>query len=268
MRKNEKDETEKEKEKEEMTRSLTRAAFGAAVVTGALSLPLAAQQAVRPAIDVMSVAQENELVKTRCVTCHNNRQRKGGLSFETFDAAHLDPSVARMMMIKVADDGAMMAAGAQAPDRQTVDAFVGALAAGISRTAPVSTGWTVDLTVDPLTPDRGHSFVTARAVQEVPLPTDARSSAVYQLTLSCNGAVRRANVQLLTYTKAAPGVPLLPRSTPVAPSLASPLSADALNVRDLFPGEQVAFPIGRLSPMLRDLFSWCFAGPDAGNRTP
>ena len=97
-----------------------------------------------------------------------------------------------------------------------------------------------------------------------PLPIDARGSAVYQLTLSCNGAVRRANTQLLTYTKAGPSAPTMARATP-ATTLASPLSAEALNVSDLFPGETVVFPIGRLSPTLRELFSWCFAGPDAGN---
>jgi hypothetical protein len=122
----------------------------------------------------------------------------------------------------------------------------------------------VDLTVDPLTPSRGHSFVTARAVQEVPLPTDAHASAVYQLTLSCNGAVRRADTHLSTSTKAGPGAPMKARTTPAAATFASPLSAEALTVSDLFRGEHVIFPIGMLSPTLRELFSWCFAGPDVG----
>ena len=241
--------------------------FGAAALAGALSLGLVAgaQEVVPPATVAMSAGQQNELVKTRCVMCHSDVQRKGGLSLENFDAVHPDPGIARMMIVKVADDGAMTAAGGTVPDRATVDAFVGALSVAIRRAAPVSNGWTVDLTVDPLTPGLGHSFVTARAVQEVPLPNDARASAVYQLTLSCNGAVRRANTQLLTYTKAGPGAPTMERVTPAATIPASQLSADALNLSGLFPGENVVFPIGALSPTLRELFSWCFAGPDTGN---
>ncbi len=250
-----------------MMRNVTYGTFGAAALAAALTMRLFAtgQEAVPATSGAMSVAQQNELGKKRCVTCHNDVQRKGGLSLEKFDAARADPGVAHMMAIKVADDGAMAAAGAPVPDRETVDAFVSALSATVRRTAPVSSMWTVDLTVDPLTPGRGHSFVTARAVQEVPLPTDARASAVYQLTLSCNGAVRRANTQLSTYTKAGPGAPMKARSTPGATTLASPLAAEALTVSDLFPGENVVFPIGTLSPTLRELFSWCFAGPDAGS---
>jgi len=70
-----------------MMSSLAPVAIGAAVATGALSIPLVAQQAARPALAPMSVAQENDLVKTRCVTCHNNGQRQGGLSLEAFDAS-------------------------------------------------------------------------------------------------------------------------------------------------------------------------------------
>jgi hypothetical protein len=170
-----------------------------------------------------------------------------------------------MVIVKVADDGAMMAAGAPVPDHETVDGFVRALSASIGPTGPVSNAWTVDLTVDPLTPDRGHTFVTARAVQEVPLPGDARASAVYQLTLSCNGAVRRAGTQLATYTKAGPGAPLKARTAAAKTTFASPLSDEALTVSDLFPGEKVVFPIGTLSPTVRDLFSWCVAGSEAGS---
>jgi hypothetical protein len=247
--------------------TLTYTTLGAAAFAGALTLPLAAagQDAVPVARGGMPVAQQNDLVKKRCVMCHSHAQRKGGLSLEAFDAANPDPSIARMMSVKVADDGAMTAAGAPAPDRETVDAFLSALSAATRRTASVSNGWAVDLTLDPLTPGGGHAFVTARAIQEVPLPVDPRASAVYQLTLSCNGAVRRARTELLTYTKAGPDAPLIARASPTQTTLASPLSAETLNVSDLFPGERVVFPIGTLSPTLRELFSWCFAGTDAGN---
>jgi hypothetical protein len=248
-----------------MTLASTTAA--AAAFAAALMLPLTAagQNPVPPANGGMPVAQQNELVAKRCVMCHSRAQRKGGLSLEDFDAAHPDPGVARMMIVKVAEDGAMTAAGAPAPDHETVDAFVGALSAGIRRTAPVSSAWTVDLTVDPLRPGAGHAFVTARAVQEVPLPNEARASAVYQLTLSCNGAVRRAGTELSTYTKAGPDAPLMARATPAGTTLASPLSAETLKVSDLFQGESVVFPVGTLSPTLRELFAWCFAGPDSAN---
>jgi mono/diheme cytochrome c family protein len=250
-----------------MTRSATYSTLGTAALAVALTWPLVAgaQQPPAPASGVMAVERQNELVKTRCMICHTDANRKGGLSLQSFDAARPDPSIARMMAVKVGDDGAMMAAGAPVPDRETTDAFVGALSAATRRSAPAPNGWTVDLTVDPLTPGSGHSFVTARAIQALPLPSDARASAVYRLTLSCNGAVRRATVQLSTYTKAGPDAPTLARTAPGAPTLAPLLSADTFGVNDLFPGEHVVFPIGTLSLPLRELFSWCFAGPDARN---
>jgi hypothetical protein len=241
--------------------------FAAAALAASLISRLAAapQAPVPQTGGVMSSEQQNLLVKKRCVTCHNDVQRKGGLSLVQFDAMKPDPSVARMMLVKVTQDGAMAAAGGPVPERETVDAFANGLSSVVGRTAQDSNGWTVDLTVDPMTPGRGHSLVTARFVREAPSPVDSRASAVYQLSLSCNGAVRRAGIQVSTYTKAGSDAPAIARPTPTATTLAWPRAADTLKVSDLFPGESVVFPIGTLSPTLRDLFSWCNAAPDAGN---
>ena len=54
------------------------------------------------------------------------------------------------------------------------------------------------------------------------------------------------------------------RKTPLGLALAW-TDSDTLNVNDVFPGERVAFPIGALSPTVREVFSWCFAATRAAN---
>jgi hypothetical protein len=217
------------------------------------------------ATSATTAARQNELVQKRCMVCHNAVQRKGGLSLEHFDAANPDRAVAHLMSIKVSADDAMMAAGNPVPDRETIDAFVEALTTAVGNKPPVSNGWTVDLSVDPMmSPSNGHMFVTARAIQELPLGSDGRARAVYQLTISCSGAARRADVQLSTYTKAGPTAPLVARTLSTAPTFRWPTAEDKLDV-NVFPGERATFPLGALSPTVREVFSWCFADKRSNN---
>jgi hypothetical protein len=232
------------------------------VVLGGAALVAAQRDSSTP--NAMPVAEQNELVMKRCIPCHDARQRKGGLSLERFNAADPDPDIARLMMVKITGDNATAAAGQPSPDRETVDAFVGALSRAAAKAPIGAASWKVDLTTDPATPGRGHPFVTARATQEAPVPGNAAALAVYELTVSCNGAVRRPDIQVATFTRASTQSPLMPRANSNAPKLEWPRSMDALSVSGMFPAEQVGFPLGTLSPTIRDIFSWCFESQSAG----
>jgi hypothetical protein len=130
----------------------------------------------------LSVADQNEITRTRCAVCHTDAKPLGGLSLEHFDAARPDPALARMMLVKIKDDGAITASGAPKPPTETYKAFIDALASFASR-PPADTRWTVDLGLDPAAPKRGHSLVTARA--------ELASATVL---LTCNGATRHAEI--------------------------------------------------------------------------
>ena len=114
--------------------------------------------------------------------CHTDAKPLGGLSLEHFDAASPDPALARMMLVKIKDDGAITASGAPKPPAETYDAFITALASYASR-PPADSRWTVDLISDPAMPTRGHPVVSARA-----------AFASGSVVLTCNGAKRHAEV--------------------------------------------------------------------------
>ncbi len=155
------------------------------ILLGTIVLAVAGASVMAQQPDVaLSVAEQNELTHKRCAVCHTDAKPLGGLSLEHFDADQPDPAIARMMLVKITGDGAISAAGMPVPSPETRDAFVAALAAMASHTSPESR-WTVDLLVDPLTPNRGHSLVTART--ELPSGT---------VLLQCNGASRRAAMQV------------------------------------------------------------------------
>jgi hypothetical protein len=162
-------------------KSLSVAAF-----TLGLTLRLASagfQDAPGSSKDLMPIARVNEIVQARCVVCHDDGQRPGGLSFQHFDAAHADPVVARMMAIKVSQDGAMTAAGGPRLDPPVAKAFVEWLGA-IAAAAPVG-AWAIDLTIDPLMPGQGHSLVTARL-----------QSQTGNVLITCHAATRRAQIEV------------------------------------------------------------------------
>jgi hypothetical protein len=98
----------------------------------------------------LSVADQNEITRTRCAVCHTDAKPLGALSLEHFDAANPDPALARMMLVKIQDDGAITASGAPKPPTEAYDAFVEALASYAAR-PPADPRWTVELAID-LTP--------------------------------------------------------------------------------------------------------------------
>ena len=159
-------------------RALT-AIVGAVAVTfsvgSATHVRVSAQEVSAPA---MSPADTNDLIRRRCLVCHNAAKPFGGLNFELFDAAKPDPAVALMMSIKVSQDGALFAAGDPTPDRATIDEFVRVMRASADQSA--SGEWTIDLQVDPRAKNRGYSWVVAQ-----------KRSDAGEVRLTCNGATRQ-----------------------------------------------------------------------------
>jgi hypothetical protein len=158
-------------------------AFGMFIGTVGLAAVVSAQGG-------LSVAEQNEITRTRCAVCHTDAKPLGGLSLEHFDAANPDPALARMMLVKIKDDGAITASGAPKPSAETYDGFINALASYAAR-PPADSRWTVDLMVDPRTPSRGHPLVTARAA----FPSGS-------VVLTCNGASRHAEITTAGKTEA------------------------------------------------------------------
>ena len=137
----------------------------------------------------LSVAEQNEITMTRCAVCHTDAKPLGGLSLEHFDAAQPDPALARMMLVKIKEDGAITASGAPKPQAETYDAFISALQSYALRPY-ADPRWTVELNVDPAMPKRGHSVVTARAGH---------------IVLTCNGASRHAEMTTTAKSEEAAG---------------------------------------------------------------
>ena len=132
------------------------------------------------AAPTMSAADTNDLIRRRCVACHNTAKPFGGLNLQLFDATTPDPAVALMMSVKVGKDGAMFAAGDPAPTNATIDEFIRVLSAYAIQRESVSGPWAVDLQDDP---GRGHSLVVAR-----------KRSDTGEVRLTCHGATRKFEV--------------------------------------------------------------------------
>lgn len=155
------------------------------LTTVAVTLSIGAVRHARAAVQggvatppTMSAADTNDLIRRRCVVCHNQQTPLGGLNFQLFDATTPDPGVALMMSIKVSQDGALFAAGDPVPNKATIDEFVRVTRKSADQGA--SGPWTIDLQVDPRTKDRGYSWVVAQ-----------RRSDAGEVRLTCNGATRQ-----------------------------------------------------------------------------
>lgn len=171
------------------------------VVAGALVTALSgsglasrvdAGQTFGSAATSLSPDRVNELVQTRCAVCHTDAKPLGGLSLQPFDAARPDPAVARLMLVKVRDDGAMFAAGNPSPSKETIDAFVRGIAE-LSARPPADARWTVDMQPSP---KGGHSVVVA-----------TRTVGAAQLRLACDGKTRRGHVAIEGAPGTAQGAP-------------------------------------------------------------
>ena len=119
----------------------------------AAAVGLAAQQAPKPAAAVkpaashapaattMLPAEQTALVKTYCATCHTDRgkDRTGGLSFQTFDAARLEENgeVAERMIRKLRA-GMMPPPGAKRPEPAVITALASSFESRMDKLAALN----------------------------------------------------------------------------------------------------------------------------------
>jgi hypothetical protein len=220
------------------------------------------------------------LVQKYCGVCHTDAAKNGGLSLEHYDAAQADPALAAMLLSKLRN-GAMGAAGLGIPDPATREAWTAATAAQAER----AKGWTVIRTE---APGAQTAVLTASIIREVAPRERTGDAPVYRLTLVCNVADYKGNIQLTwspapqtnrTFAVSADGNVGIPHKlegreqkmgngTAASTGLAavvlnSPLPEKTLTINDLFPGETVVFPLGELDPVDRRQFAVCLP---AGSR--
>jgi hypothetical protein len=161
----------------------------------------------------LPVADQNALVKRHCAVCHSDVVRNGGLSLEHFDAAHVAPSLAAVMLSKITGGmsvetlraaesnseaktlvvkgmmgGAMMAAGVPPPPAATMYALIAALTARI-RSAHE---WSVSAGE---TPSTGTQALAVSILREVRRPEEGQS-AMYRLVVSCDPPTRAGEIRL------------------------------------------------------------------------
>jgi hypothetical protein len=229
-----------------------------------------------PAAELMPPAQQNTLVQKYCAVCHTDAAKNGGLSLEHYDAAQVNPALAAMLLSKLRN-GAMGAAGLGIPDSATRDAWVAATAAQAER----AKGWTVTRTEAP--GSKAH-VLTASIVRDVAPRKWDTDAPVYRLTLACNIASHKGEIQLTwspapqtnrTFSVSADGNAGIPHrlegreekmgnGTALTTGLAAamlnaPLPEKILTITDLFPGETVVFPLGELDQVDRRQLAVCLA---------
>ena len=237
----------------------------------------------------MPPPQQNALIRAHCAVCHTTAKPAGGLALDTFDAERPDPGIARMLRVKIADDGALGAASIPQPDAATTDALVRALGAAANEGAEAMGRWRAYVAQEGR---NGHSLITARIVQPAPRGDATRSVAAYELTLTCGGKSRQSDAMLARHTmdvvtgtipsRATEGlttpvsVVVDDRPTPLATSNVMPANATLLQslsvlpTRTLtiqpsaFPEESVTFRFADLTPPVRQLLAWCFNGAEPG----
>jgi len=228
------------------------------------------------AAELMPPAQQNALVHKYCAVCHTDAAKNGGLSLQHYDAAQVNPPLAAMLLSKLRN-GAMGAAGVGIPDPATRDAWVVATTAQAERAKT----WTVTRTESP---DSNARILTVSIVRDVPPRQSATDSPVYRLTLQCDMASRKGEMQLTwspapqtdrTFSVSADGNTSIPHrlegkeemmgnGTPLTTGLAAavlkaPLPEKTLTIADLFPGETVVFPLSELDPTDRRQLAVCLA---------
>jgi hypothetical protein len=162
----------------------------------------------------MPAATTNALVHKYCEVCHDDAHLNGGMSLEHFDAAHVDPGIAAMLLSKLTNglplakvsaantdpaaaaaidiemkNSAIHAAGLPAPDSATARAFVLALSAEADR----ATEWTVNQVQSPASPGQ---VVTASVIREVAAANDPTRMDIYRLALTCRADTRDGEMQV------------------------------------------------------------------------
>lgn len=230
--------------------------------------------AAGPAWAQMPAPEQNALVRTYCAVCHTDAAKNGGLSLEHYDAARRDPPLAAMLLSKL-NNNAMGAAGIGVPDAATQRAWV----ESTRRQATGATSWFV-------THEQG--VVSASIVRAVPPRTSrAKDLPLYRLVITCHGATGTGEMQLTWSPEPQTGRTMTVSSdgrTPVefriegresmgnggtaltghASVVLSRGKGDRLapshrllEVRDLFPGETVAFPLADLDAAVQADLARC-----------
>jgi len=153
------------------------------------------------------VAEQNALVQKYCAVCHTDNARNGGLSLEHFDASTAPPSLAAMMLSKIAGGlslDVLQTAASHAETRALVEKNIqgGAMnAAGISPPPlPVTSALVAALTQRAADAGRWSLFKSADGVvsisslRETPLSeTDAE---MFRLTVACDTSAGSPAMQL------------------------------------------------------------------------
>lgn len=234
----------------------------------------AAAMAGAPALHASTISPERQtaLVMKYCAVCHSDAVRNGGLSLQHYDASKSDPALAAMLLSKLRV-GAMGAAGLGVPDKETQEAWI----AATTLQAEGARNWTVT---------RNEARVTASIVRDVDPRRSGMPAPLYRLTLACDTASHQGGMQMTwspdpqtnrTFTVSADGAVTSQRvegqekmgngtagaSGRASAKLNAPLAEKMLTVSDLFPGEQVDFPIGELDRATRRELASCFtASPE------
>jgi hypothetical protein len=106
------------------------------VTLRAVALPIALA-AVLPSLSAQQQPAPNRaLLDTYCVTCHNQRAKTAGLTFDTMDLAHPEKDLTVWeRAIRKLQGGMMPPPGAKRPDQPMVDSFVKYLETSLDQTA-------------------------------------------------------------------------------------------------------------------------------------
>ncbi|HEY3836417.1 MAG TPA: hypothetical protein VGL72_07595 [Bryobacteraceae bacterium] len=233
-----------------------------------------------PTAELMPPAQQNTLVQKYCAVCHRDAAKNGGLSLEHYDAAQADPALAAMLLSKLRN-GAMGAAGLGIPDPATRAAWVAVTTAQAER----AKDWTV---IRAAAPESKGSVLTASIVREVTPRRQDTDAPVYRLTLTCDSASRKGELQLTwspapqtnrTFFVSTDGRAEIPRrlegseermgnGAALTTGLASAvlntrMPEKTLTIKDLFPGETIVFPLSELDQVNRRQLAVCINGSAA-----
>jgi cytochrome c551/c552 len=89
-----------------------------------------------PATAVQGASQQQALLNTYCLTCHNERMKTGGLSLEKLDVQGAGEHAETWeKVVRKLRSGMMPPSGARRPDRATFDAFTASLETALDRAA-------------------------------------------------------------------------------------------------------------------------------------
>jgi hypothetical protein len=114
-------------------------ATGAATQSKAAAPAVQAPKMTRTGAGELSAEQQTAMVKQYCATCHNDRNKPGGLSFATFDATQaVEHAEVAERMIRRLRSGMMPPAGARRPEGDGLVKLAASLESRIDRAAALN----------------------------------------------------------------------------------------------------------------------------------